>query len=89
MPFNMQGMEWVILILVALLVFGGTRLAGAGKNAGRAIREFKEETRAIKADEEAAKERARKSAAERGDDIADAELLEPRPNVEQKPDTQA
>jgi sec-independent protein translocase protein TatA len=88
MPFNMQGMEWVILILVALLVFGGTRLAGAGKNAGRAIREFKEETRAIKADEEAAKERARQSAAERGE-IADAELLEPRPNVEQKPDTQA
>lgn len=88
MPFNMQGMEWVILILVALLVFGGTRLAGAGKNAGRAIREFKEETRAIKADEEAAKERARQSANERGE-IADAELLEPRPNVEQKPDTQA
>lgn len=88
MPFNMQGMEWVILILVALLVFGGTRLAGAGKNAGRAIREFKEETRAIKADEEAAKERARQSATERGE-IADAELLEPRPNVEQKPDTQA
>lgn len=55
MPFNMQGMEWVILILVALLIFGGTRLAGAGKNAGRAIREFKEETRSIKADEEAAR----------------------------------
>lgn len=55
MPFNMQGMEWVILILVALLIFGGSRLAGAGKNAGRAIREFKEETRSIKADEEAAR----------------------------------
>ncbi len=42
------GMEWVILAILALLIFGGSRLAGAGKNAGRAIREFKEETRALK-----------------------------------------
>lgn len=55
MPFNMQGWEWVILIVLALLIFGGTRLAGAGKNAGRALREFKDETRQIKADEERAK----------------------------------
>ena len=52
--FNMQGWEWVILIVLALLIFGGTRLAGAGKNAGRALREFKDETRQIKADEERA-----------------------------------
>ena len=38
------GMEWVILAIVALLVFGGNRLANAGKNAGKAIREFKEES---------------------------------------------
>jgi sec-independent protein translocase protein TatA len=37
------GMEWVILLVVALLLFGGSRLAGMGKGAGRAIREFKEE----------------------------------------------
>ncbi|MGV8849915.1 MAG: twin-arginine translocase TatA/TatE family subunit [Propionibacteriaceae bacterium] len=36
-------MEWVILLVVALLLFGGSRLAGMGKGAGRAIREFKEE----------------------------------------------
>jgi sec-independent protein translocase protein TatA len=40
------GMEWVILLIVALLLFGGTRLAGMGKGAGRAIREFKEEIKA-------------------------------------------
>lgn len=45
---NMGGWEWAILILIALLVFGGSRLAGLGKNAGRAIREFKEETSALK-----------------------------------------
>ncbi len=85
MPFNMQGMEWVILAIVALLVFGGTRLAGAGKNAGRAIREFKSETRAIKIDEEAAKA---KGAVERTDEVVDAELIEPGAS-EQKPEARA
>ena len=42
------GMEWVILAIIALLVFGGSRLASAGKNAGKAIREFKEETTSLK-----------------------------------------
>ncbi len=43
---NLGGWEWVILAVVALLLFGGTRLAGIGKSAGKAIREFKEETAA-------------------------------------------
>lgn len=41
---DMGGWEWVILGIVALLLFGGSRLADIGKNAGKAIREFKEET---------------------------------------------
>ena len=40
------GYEWVILLVVALLLFGGTRIAGMGKGAGRAIRDFKEEIKA-------------------------------------------
>lgn len=36
--------EWAMIALIALLLFGGTRLAGIGKSAGKAIREFKEET---------------------------------------------
>lgn len=43
---SLGGWEWVILAVVALLLFGGTRLAGIGKSAGKAIREFKEETAA-------------------------------------------
>jgi sec-independent protein translocase protein TatA len=43
-----QGWEWIIIAIVALLLFGGTRLAGIGKSAGKAIREFKEETSALK-----------------------------------------
>jgi len=38
-----EGYEWVVLLVVALLLFGGQRLAGMGKGAGRAIREFREE----------------------------------------------
>ena len=45
-----QGWEWIIIAIVALLLFGGTRLAGLGKSAGKAIREFKEETSSLKSD---------------------------------------
>ncbi|MCL1922263.1 MAG: twin-arginine translocase TatA/TatE family subunit [Propionibacteriaceae bacterium] len=35
--------QMVIVLVIVLLVFGGTRIAGIGKESGRAIREFKEE----------------------------------------------
>jgi sec-independent protein translocase protein TatA len=41
---NLGGWEWVILAVVALVLFGGAKLATFGKNAGKAIREFKEES---------------------------------------------
>ena len=47
---SLGGWEWVILAVVALLLFGGTRLAGIGKSAGKAIREFKEETASARAE---------------------------------------
>lgn len=40
---SMGGWEWVIIVVVAVLLFGGARLAQVGKGAGRAIREFKSE----------------------------------------------
>lgn len=85
MPINMQGWEWVILIVLALLIFGGSRLAGAGKNAGRALREFKDETRQIKVDEEKAKREQGQIAAEhdaRPSEVVDAELVDPQPKPE-------
>ncbi len=36
--------EIAIVVAIALLLFGGSRLAGLGKSAGRAIKEFKAET---------------------------------------------
>jgi sec-independent protein translocase protein TatA len=38
------GWEWAILVLIALLLFGGSRLSGIGRNVGRAVREFKEQS---------------------------------------------
>ncbi len=36
-------MELLLVIVVALVVFGGSRLAGVGKSLGQSVREFKEE----------------------------------------------
>jgi sec-independent protein translocase protein TatA len=44
--------ELLIILAVVLLLFGGSRLAGLGKSSGRALKEFKEETRGLKAGEE-------------------------------------
>jgi len=49
MVFDLGSGEIVIVVLIALVLFGGSRIAGLGKGAGRAIREFKEETSNIAA----------------------------------------
>ncbi|GAB2486952.1 hypothetical protein GCM10027030_21230 [Luteococcus sediminum] len=45
---NLGPTELLIILAIAILLFGGTRLAGVGKASGRAIREFKEETSTLK-----------------------------------------
>lgn len=49
--FGLGPWELLIILAIVLLLFGGARLAGLGKSTGRALREFKEETRSIKAEE--------------------------------------
>jgi sec-independent protein translocase protein TatA len=61
------GSEWVILGILAILVFGGAKLANVGKNAGKAIREFKEETAAIKKGEKSEQAEPAKDADEATD----------------------
>ena len=46
--FNLGPMELLIILAIVLLLFGGARLAGLGKSTGRALREFKEETKDLK-----------------------------------------
>ena len=41
------GMELLIILGIALLLFGGSRLAGLGKGVGRSIREFKQEVKTV------------------------------------------
>lgn len=44
-------MTILIIVILALVLFGGSRIAGVGKGAGRAIREFKEETSSLKSED--------------------------------------
>ncbi len=66
--------EWVIILVVALLLFGGSRLAGIGKGVGRSIREFKEEVKAVDDGKPEAEE----------EPVVDAEIVQPSsPSLEE------
>jgi sec-independent protein translocase protein TatA len=49
--FGLGVPELLIILAVVLLLFGGSRLAGLGKSTGRALKEFKEETKGLKGDQ--------------------------------------
>jgi sec-independent protein translocase protein TatA len=53
--------ELLLLVVLAIILFGGSRIAGLGKSLGRSIREFKEE---VHADDNPAKTDEDKDAAE-------------------------
>ena len=44
--------ELIIILIIAVLLFGGKKLSGVGKALGQSIREFKKEVGADKAEEE-------------------------------------
>lgn len=56
MAFPLGPTELIIILVIVVLLFGGSRLAGLGKSTGRALKEFKEETSGLrgKSDEEKA-----------------------------------
>jgi len=51
--FNLGPTELIIILVIVLLLFGGSRLAGLGKSSGRALKEFKEETKGLRDDKSA------------------------------------
>lgn len=59
------GWELAIVLVVALLLFGGSRLAGVGKGVGRSIREFKDEVKGVEGDDKPK------------DEVVDAEIVQP------------
>ncbi len=55
--------ELLIILGIALLLFGGSRLAGLGKGVGRSIKEFKQEVRSVDDG--------------KGPEVVDAEIVQP------------
>lgn len=86
--FGLGPMELIIILVVVLLLFGGSRLAGLGRSSGRAIREFKEETKGLKEKDAAEKQARAEETRHLSDgsaprhDIADAEIVEPKSKPE-------
>lgn len=50
--------ELIIILLIAVLLFGGKKLSGVGKALGQSIREFKDEVKST--DKEESKEETEK-----------------------------
>ena len=66
MIFNLGPTELIIILVIVLVLFGGARLAGLGKSTGRAIKEFKEETKGLAGDKD------------KDSEVVDAEVVDPR-----------
>ncbi len=43
--FDIGGWEWVILLVIVLIIFGGSRLPGLFKALGQGVKEFREASR--------------------------------------------
>ena len=48
LAFPLGPTELIIILVIVVLLFGGSRLAGLGKSTGRALKEFKEETSGLR-----------------------------------------
>ncbi len=59
--------ELLIILGIALLLFGGSRLAGLGKGVGRSIKEFKQEVKSVDDGKDA--------------EVVDAEIVQPETRV--------
>lgn len=55
---GLGGWEWIIILIIVIILFGGSRLAGLGKALGQSIREFREGVSSGKKDEDGGSENA-------------------------------
>lgn len=62
--------EIIIIAIVLIVLFGGAKLAGLGKSTGRALREFKDETKGLRDTDDAERDAsgAKPEQGERKDD---------------------
>jgi sec-independent protein translocase protein TatA len=78
--------ELLIILAVVLLLFGGSRLAGLGKSTGRALKEFKEETKGLADKKDAAAPTAQPTLGPDPGAIAPGSYQQPPPaNASQDP----
>ncbi|QGF24845.1 twin-arginine translocase TatA/TatE family subunit [Raineyella fluvialis] len=85
LPLSLAGLggpELLIILAIVLLMFGGSRLAGLGKSTGRAIREFKDETKDLRRDPQAVgttepTPTPAADEAKRTTEVHDAEIVDP------------
>lgn len=52
MPTLPGGMEWVIILLIVLVLFGGAKLPGLARSMGQSITEFRKASKEDGADSE-------------------------------------
>lgn len=46
----MQGMDWIIVLFIVLLLFGGKKLPELARGLGKGIREFKDASNGVKSE---------------------------------------
>jgi sec-independent protein translocase protein TatA len=46
-----QGMEWLVILAIVVLVFGAAKLPDLARSSGQALRIFKSETRSLRKDD--------------------------------------
>jgi len=46
--FGIRGMEWIILLVIILLIFGPSKIPALAKSVGKAITEFKNGLKGVK-----------------------------------------
>ena len=75
--------EILLIIVLVLILFGGSKLAGVGKSLGRGIKEFKEEVHSDEEKAPAAKEDAVKAGEGKAEEpVADHTETEKKENTE-------
>jgi len=50
-----QGMEWLVILAIVVLVFGAAKLPDLARSSGQALRIFKTETKGLRDDDDADK----------------------------------
>lgn len=49
---TLGGWEWLIILVIVIILFGGSRLAGLGQALGQSIREFRQAVNTGKEDDD-------------------------------------